>query len=324
MAWNFPEDVWVGTNKLITTRIEMPTWCTSEVFTEIVKTPLFMVGKYKVKYSNKDFYEVVSDMFSTPWIENKYQGIDSDKILDVVVKEINVDGEYILDWMRDAFAQNAAITVMQANMVNVGAFAEGASNDGYIPGVKVQDISYVSEPSSVITKRGYAKVNTPYGDVKSPVIDKKSIIKDMMLAWSAIPWTGIKQWLGALIKWIKLAASPLMHIHLPNVSIGGLTSPQFLAHIPPHFGFINDVETHIASNKDQKLLLIYRNPRNFTQEFFRLAVPLRANTVAKIRYRIYSLFGVPPFLVQAETPDNGLIDIQQYTVKSRILPIPFF
>ncbi len=320
MPYNFPEEVWIGNRKLVTTRIEMPLWCTSEVIKELfAKRPVIHIGGFKVKYKEKDFEDVVADMTAVEWIEKKYQHIDTDKILPLVQKDIPVDGEEILEWMHHAFSANAAISVMQTNAMEVGSYVEGNCDDAYVPGVQVQDISYVSEPSNKITERGYAQLRSPYGIDRVPILDKLTVIKDKMLAWSAIPWVGLKQWAGALLKWVKLAANPFKG-HLPNINIGGLSSPQFFAHIPPHFGFKNIVELAIASNKNQRLVLTYRDPRNFTRDYFRVVIPLRANCIAKVRYKIRSLFGVPPFLVQAEAPDNGLFDVQYYNVKSSLIP----
>ena len=343
MSYNFPEYEWVNGKKLITTRIEMPFWCTSEILNYIIRHPLLEIKIRKVRTLDKDFESVVEGMFALDWIEDIIQHVDSRKILENVRKNIPLSNE-VHEWMRISYAHNIAINIMkwnyanifstkkkgimEAEFVSIGGIIEGKSDDPYIPGVQVHDISYVPETGKTIADNGYGKLETPYGIEHVPILDKKTIVKPKMLAWSAIPWVGNKQWCGAIIKWLKLVRNPfdLKKGGLPNVLLtnkkgeAGLSSPVFLAHIPPRFGLRNDVELDIASDRDQRLEIYYRDPRDFTRPICKSTFSLQGNAINKIRYTIRSIFGVPPMLMHLETPDNGLIAIKKFTVRSYLFP----
>jgi len=343
LSYNFPECEWVNGKKLITTRIEMPMWCTSEILNYIIRHPVLEIKLRKIRAIDKDFDSVVESMCAVDWTEDVIQHIDSRKILENVRKTIPLREE-VHEWMRVSYAHNVAISVMKQNYANVvstrkkgimesefvtlGGIIDGKSDDPYIPGVQVQDISYVSETGKTVADNGFAKLNTPYGIDHVPILDKKTIIKPKMLAWSAIPWVGNKQWIGAIVKWVKLVKNPfeLAKGGIPNVLLTnfsgteGLSSPVFLAHVPPRFGLRNDVELDIASNKDQRIEIYYRDPRDFTKALCKLTIPLQGNSINKIRYSIRSLFGVSPMLMHIETPDNGLIAVKKFNVRSYLFP----
>jgi len=343
LSYNFLECEWVYGRKLVTTRIEMPMWCTSDILNFMFRHPVLEVKLRKIRTIDKDFDSIVESMYAVDWTEDVIQHIDSRKILKDVRKTIPLC-DVIHEWMRISYAHNVAISVMkqnyanvlatgkkgtmEANFVTVGGIVDGKSDDPYIPGLQVQDISYVSETGETVANNGFAKLNTPYGIDHVPILDKKTIIKPKMLAWTAIPWVGTKQWIGAIVKWLKLVRNPfdLSKGGIPNVLLTnkdateGLSSPVFLAHIPPRFGLRNDIELDIASNKDQRIEIYYRDPRDFTRALCKLTVPLQGNAVNKIRYSIRSLFGVPPMLMHIETPDNGLIAVKKFNVRSYLFP----
>lgn len=320
LAYNVLEYDWINGQKTVNTIIEMPKWCTADILKELLfKKPVFHISKLKFTHKSIDFEDIVSKLTGVEWLDGKFQHIDGDKILEIVKKEIPVDGKEILEWMHPAFAANSAISIMSENYIDVNGLAVGRADDPYVPGLVVDDLSFIKEPASVLSENGYARLKSPYGIDRIPLFSKRTVIKQKLLAWAAHIFQGYTQWTGAIVKWLKLPVNPKKA--LPNIRISGLTAPIFLAHIPPRFGFKNVVTMEIASEKDQKVDIYYRDPRNFSVAFFKLSVPVRGNSINRIKFKIRSLSGVPPMVVQYETPDNGLITVNSYDVKASLIPI---
>jgi len=61
--------------------------------------------------------------------------------------------------------------------------------------------------------------------------------------------------------------------------------------------------------------------RDFNNAYGTLRIPLRENSVARVKFKLRSFYGIPPMLVHFESPDNGLVDVQTYEVKSSLIPI---
>ena len=329
MSWNFSETESINGIKSVNTRCELPIWCTAE----LIRTFKLPVNKIKFKFKKVksksiDFSDVVADMVAVDWIDRKYQAIDSDKLIPIISSNIPVDNNEILEWMHPATAASFAIGVMSENyssIGNCGGSIYSTSGDAYIPGVHTVDLSFVSEPANIISNRGYSKIKSPYGIDKLNILSKLTIIKNKLLGWAVNPFVGIKQWVGSLVKWVKVATSPIHNGHICNVRIGGLSSPQFLTHIPPKFGLRNKVYMRVASDKNQTLVITARNPTNYTEQYGKLRIPLKSNSVSDVRFDIISYTGVPPMLMQFESNNNGLFDIQYYNIKSSIIPfsLPF-
>ncbi|RLI83672.1 hypothetical protein DRP04_00705 [Archaeoglobales archaeon] len=319
MSWNFPEYEQIHGIKAANTLIQLPLWSTAEFLAEL-KGKTISVTKAKISYRSKDFSDILADMVAVDWIDRKFQNIDTDKIIDMIRSKIPVDESEIMEWMQEAFAANCVISVMSENYKPVGGVVIGKSSDPYIPGLHVQDISFLKEIGKTISERGYAQVKSPYGIDRLNVLSKLTLVKSRMLAWAANTYVAFKQWTGVLLKWLKIPSSPIRG-HVSNVVVKGLASPQFIAHIPPRFGLKNTVYMDIASDRNQIVNMTFRDPRDYTVKLGSIKLPLRENAVAKVKFKLRSFAGVPPLLVQYECPENGLIDVQRYEVKASLIPV---
>lgn len=186
--------------------------------------------------------------------------IDSANALSYVRSEVPEDGSEVVEWMHHAAAANAVLDAYSEEYGRAGSKVLTSSGDGYIPGVRVEDVYVLSERGSVVGGRGYAVVRTPRGDFRVPVGGKASYANADVLAWAAIPWCGSVQFTISLIKWVELITAPIKdRVRFPSVS--GLVAPNYVyiaSKIPTP---IKVLKVGITSGRDQKVVYTARGEK---------------------------------------------------------------
>ena len=192
------------------------------------------------------------------------ESLNPDDYLNYIRSKAPVDGREVVEWMHQAFADYAILNARAEEYSSVGGQIVGNSNDGFIPGVSVENLHFQSVSGSTVSNRGFGILITPYGNVNVPSEGKATITFSNLLAWAAIPWVTIIQWGGVILKWKSLAKTPINQT-MGFVSASGLSAPQFIAVSPRRPAVRVRVLANFSSNQEQTLEIKIRNPNNFSQ-----------------------------------------------------------
>ena len=198
-------------------------------------------------------------------------------MLQQVQQDVPVDGQEVVAWMQIATAMNAmAQSVMQTynSIGSIGGSSsnapllQGTSGDGFIPGVYLNNIHFLSQNGYYVNSQNHAIVVTPYGNFNVPVGGNTIIAINDLLAWAAVPYTYWIQFLAILFNWLKLAKIPFnQRVTFPTA--GDMVGPQFFDVNPslPTPGVLIDIG--VTSPQDQDIVITGRGPSgNYQQQMF--------------------------------------------------------
>lgn len=300
--FNFPDEFL----NAFSTRMQLPDWYYKFSVDTLnrLKALGVIVGGFEIKRAG-DFNEndiLSSGQFGEP------ATLDWDTIYEHFKKEIPIDEPDVVEWMIDATAASAVLLARCNEYERAGSMLLSCCDDPYIPGVRVEDIYFARDQGSVVASRGQAVVVTPQGNFNCPVPGKTSITTKNILAWACVLKAWIKQWVGALLKWKDLAVNPASRIGFANV--GGMVAPQFFGHQASRRAFRNIVEMSIMSDKPQTVKLTYRAPTDYSAVLGSASVKLNEGQNV-LRFKVRSIFGVPPMVVELQ-PENGTKCVLDY------------
>ena len=140
---------------------------------------------------------------------------------------------------------------------------------------------------------------------------KTSVIGKSILGWAGVLKAWIKQWVGALLKWKDIAINPQNRIGFANV--GGLVAPQFIGHQASRRALRNIVEMSITTNKPQTVRLTFRAPTDYTATLASANIKLNEGQNV-LRFKVRSIFGVPPMVVELQPENNTQCALDYYKV----------
>lgn len=215
-----------------------------------LKSPEFRVGGLKK-----------STMFA--WLPKTASVANSWALVEDIASEIPTDGREIVEWMHAAAADMAVLDAYSNEYSTCstrgGGVVYSSSGDGYIPGVRVQNIRGESVPSSTVRSRGYGRVITPYGSFNVPVGGKALFAYKDLLVWAALPFTYGIQWLLSILNWARLAVAPITdRVRFP--SCHGKVAPNFFSVQPSFPSPVCLMRIGISSDKPQTIQIRGRGP----------------------------------------------------------------
>jgi len=223
-------------------------------------------------------------------------------------------------WMIDATFSETYNRIMttQANKNKLLILSD--TNDGFIPGVFVEDLKFKSMTGSEVAQNKNAILVTPYGNVNVPVPGKKTIIFKNILAWSGIPRAFIKQWIGTLVKFKQLSKNLKESVLFPISGTSKeyfFTGPLFIEHYPEKKRFVNFVDLKISSESPQKIKINYRDINDYTNVLGSINVNCKSGQ-NEFKLKIRSLKLVPSMVVEIQPNDSIAASLDYYDVKVRL------
>jgi len=241
-----------------------------------------------------------------PWLTRI--SLDSRELLEEIKSRVPTTHPDVVDWMQEAASWNAVLDLASYQIKAAGGMFDYNSNDPYIPGCRVGDLRFNSQPRASVMSQTYSILITPVGNFNVPNNDKLTIAQGDLLAWAAtrVPSTGGVQWTGALAQWRTPPSTPMTQT-ISCVNLNGLTSPQFVSVMPPlglkHVDYIT-----ISSNKPQSILLRLRSPTNYGNVLGEVKANIGGGQ-STLRLRV---FGVGSYLTEIQPENNTNTSINQY------------
>jgi len=245
-----------------------------------------------------------------------------EKIKDIIEKvepeekEKKLEEREISSWMHDATAYNIIARFIQENYNQCNnSYMITATGDGYIPGVTCEDLSFNGQYGSTVSSNGFANLNTPYGKIRVPANDGRTIIKDKLLAYTHVKPKTI-QTSALIIKWKTLASTLERNVkNLVCKNFGGKEdpiNPQFFVQATKRLVKLVKSKIVIWSPKEQKVLIEYRDPRNYENVEYKdwIEVPAGKSELDGV---CGSYPHVPPLVVHVR-PKNDTLTLQSYEV----------
>jgi len=311
--YNFPDEVRspITGEQVLPTRVELPDWYRVSVgnvrrFTVLVSVDrIARVGDFRTD----DL--MTSQYFGEPLFDRPSALFDHFK------NEIPFDEPDVVEWMLYATANNAWNLARASEYERSGSLFIAKSDDPYIPGLRIEDIYFRSETGTTVAERGYAVVVTPNGNIDVPVPGKKTIITPNLLGWASVSVAYYYQWVGTLIKFKDLTKNPESRIGFPiSFGVDGksyMVGPLFIVHEPSRRAFRNVVQMSITSDKPQTVTLTFRDVNDYTISYATLRLNVQSGQ-NEVQFKIRSLFGVPPMVVEIQPEDNTTTVLDYYKV----------
>ena len=303
VLYNRPFKIMVEGKGFFPTVMKLPTWATPPV---IGQKALVTVGPKSIgvvePYSEEGL--LGAPEFEDAPVTLEYGTIES------YMKEIAPIGEAeIAEWMHSAAACNCVLSARMEEYKRAGSAIVAASDDPYIPGLKVEDLKVRSELAKTVADRGYGIVESPAGNFNCPVPGKATGVFPDLLCWSSVVEAFLVQWTSALVKFRELATNPSSKIGFINTR--GLTAPLFFGHSSEMLPFpVNMVEMSVSSDKAQSLGMNARSTDDYTDIMFsdRFALSKGENLIS---FQTLGIPFVPPMVMELQ-PDNETSTILNY------------
>lgn len=239
--------------------------------------------------------------------------LDSREVLRRVQAEAALDGVEVVEWMRISAAENIVMQARIAEYNRLGSQQVGQSGDGYIPGVVVEDIKYVSQTGATVRSQGYATIATPRGNFNVPSLKKSPGVFRDLISWGSMSYLGAVQFTGSLLKWKSLAETPITQAVGFYMDAAGNTAPNFFVQRPPRPALSVTVRQTFSSDKDQKLKINFRDPTNYANVVGTKSVAIATGT-SQVTYTVSAFPYVPPLVVEIQPEDNRQTKLEAYTV----------
>jgi len=301
VLYNFPFKMKIAGEIVFPTVAKLPEWATNAAYRNAVAMP----GKPEIKVVGPFSESGLGKAIGFP---DAPETMDWDTILSWVKDIAPIEEEQIVEWMQTATAANVICSRFMDEYKRAGSLVVGGSGDPYIPGVKAEDLKFVSERGRTVGDRGYGVVSTPTGNFNVPVPGKATGIFKNILAWGAVLESFIKQWTAVLMKFRDLVTNPQNRISLP--SFRGLTAPIFLTHSSSIPAPANIAEFSVSTNKPQAVVLRARNVDDYRDVLFEDKVTLQKGQNV-IDYPVFG-FPVVPVMVIELAPENQTNTILDY------------
>jgi len=246
-----------------------------------------------------------------------------DKIKEIIEKiepeekDKKLEEREISSWMHDATAKFVTLRFIQENYnQSNNSYMITSTGDGYSPGVSCEDLSFAHETGCTVVNQGFANLITPYGKIRVPNNDGKSIIKEKLLAYAHIKSGWGLQTSASIMKWKSLATTLEGAVkNLVCKNFGGKEdpiNPQFFGQVTRNITKLLKSKITMWSSKDQKVLIEYRDPTNYENVIFKDWIDVPAG-----KSELNGTFGayphVPPLVVHIR-PRKDSFTLQSYDI----------
>ena len=302
VLYNRPFKIMVEGKGFFPTVMKLPTWATPPV---LGQKALAIMGSKSISVVEPYSEE---GLLGAPEFEGAPVTLDYGAI-ESYMKEIAPIGEAeIVEWMHSAAACNCVLSARMEEYKRAGSAIVAASDDPYIPGLKVEDLKVRSELARTVADRGYGIVETPAGNFNCPVPGKATGVFPDLLCWSSVVEAFLVQWTSALVKFRELATNPESKIGFVNTR--GLTAPLFFGHSTSLPVPINLVEMSVSSDKAQTLSMNARSTDDYTDVMFsdRFALSKGENAIS---HQVLGFPFVVPMVIELQ-PENETSTVLNY------------
>lgn len=300
--FNFPLELVAATGELYRpTRVSLPAWITPTAQAEAERN--HSISGIVTRWIEREFDLARLDLARSPLFPHLPLALDAEELLPTIKAEVPVDEVEVVDWMHNSTADQSVLSARVAEY-NRHSRVIASGGDGMIPGVRCEGMSIRGTRGSVVASRGSFPVRTPIGSFTIP-IRGGSMIGPNFLAWAA----GIGryfgyQWSAKLMKWLDLAETPITRgIGFPSFT--GAVAPNFFVQEPNREASRVRNRIRIASDRDQRLHLVFRSPSDYTRVIDEADVDVGRGTT-DIEYTIASYPSVP-IAVNQIAPTGGTV-----------------
>jgi len=304
MLYNFPFKMKIAGEVVFPTVAKLPDWAINAAYRNAVAMP----GKPEISVVGPFSEAGLGKALEFP---DAPETMDWDSIMSWVKDIAPIEEEQIVEWMQTAAAANVICSRFVDEYKRAGSLVIAKSGDPYIPGVKAEDIKFVSERGMTVANRGYGVVSTPAGNFNVPVPGKATGVFKNILAWGAVLQAFIKQWVGVLIKFRELVTNPQDRISFPNY--WGLTAPLFITHASSIPAPVNIAEFSISTNKPQTVVLRARSVDDYRDVLFEDKITLQKGQNV-IQYPIFGFPVVPTMVIELAPEDQTNTILDYWTV----------
>ena len=304
MLYNFPFEKRIGVTTYFPTVAKLPKWMTEPRYRAAVALP----GRASVRVAGPYTEEGLGRPLESP---DAPSTMDWDTIISWSREIAPIEDPSIVEWMYSAHAANVVISARMEEYKRLGSSLVGASDDPFIPGLKVEDLRFRSELGREVAGRGYAILETPRGSVNVPVPGKATAVFSDLIAWGAVLEAFLVQWTGVILKWRELATNPSNRIAFP--SFRGLVAPQFFVHSSSIPAPVNIARFSISTNRAQTIIFRARNINDYTDVMFEDRIGL-AEGQNVVELPIFGFPVVPAFVVEIQPEDGTKTILDDYEV----------
>jgi len=321
MVYNFPEIE----RGAVLTRLQFPTWCRGFALKQSLRS--FKIRDFEVSEITSRFdYNGLAespdeDEEILKRIREKLRGklgrwLHPKDVYDVLAEIHPVDGKEIVDWMlisvAEAFTMRARLA--EYNRAGIMSYASGNATDPRYPGLIVEDTRFKSESGHTIRSRGYGIVVTPRGNYNVPFKGKATGIFRDHLSWGSTSSAGAIQWTASLLKWRRLAETPIRERIGFYMDFRGNTAPNFFAQIPTFPKPRATLVMRFSSDKDQNVRIRFRDPTNYANLLGEKVVRVPSGT-NEVTTTVTGFPYVPPTVSEIQPEQNAQTTIDLYVVE---------
>jgi len=233
--------------------------------------------------------------------------------LEILEREAPVDGTEIVEWMRIAAVDNAILSARKLEYERAGSEIEAASGDGYIPGISVASVRYVSEYASRVRSRGYAVAQTPRGNFDVPLLRKRTGVFKDLLTYGSMSYCGAIQWGGPLVFWRDLASTPIRQTVGFIMDARGNQAPHFFEQLPLRPAISVTVRQRFSSEDAQTITINFRDPTDYTRVLGTREIDV-AEGESEVSWTMRAFPYVPPVVAEIQPQDNVETSMEEYVV----------
>ena len=310
--YNFPEIVRVAGYSMTPTRLRFPSWCRGLTLKQSLRS--FRIKSVEVSEISSQFDK--GGLLRSPLMEEVSVALDPNEILEEVATIHPVDGKEIVEWMHTSMAENAVLQarIAEYNRAGITSYATGNATDPRYPGLVVDDSKIKNDSGHTVRRRGYAIAMTPRGNYNVPFPRKATGVFKDHLTWGSCSAAGAIQWNASLLKWRRLAETPIRQKIGFYMDGRGNVAPHFFAQIPTLPKPRCTIVQRFSSNKEQNIKLTFRDPTDYTRVLGTkvVAVPPGTNEVTTT---VTGFPYVPPTTSEVQPTDGAQTTIELYTVE---------
>jgi len=293
------------------TTLRLPMWTRPLTLPRALRT--FRVSEPRVRVISREFVKE-RGLVRSLYMPEFRPTLNPAEILDGLRAEVAPDGVEVVEWMIRAAAENAVLSARAEEYNRLGSELAFAANDGYIPGVIVEDCRIRKEMGRTVRTRGYAIAETPRGTFNIPDGRKATGIFRDLITWSSFFMrTGYLQQYNTLLKWRSLAETPIRQTVGFYRDQLGHSAPNFFVQRPTRPALTIRVRQRFSTDEDQTLTINFRDPTNYTRVVGSRSVDI-ARGENEVTYTVSAFPYVPPVVAEIQPEDNTQTKLEEYVV----------
>ena len=320
MVFNFPEFRRVGNRIAVLTRLEFPAWCKGLALRQSIRS--FRIRDIEVsEISSKFDLRGLAEPDEEPGILERVRAktgtwLNPKEVHSVLAEIHPVDNTEIVEWMHISVAEAMTMRarIQEYNRAGTLSYASGNATDPRFPGLVVEDIRMQSDSGAAVRSRGYGITLTPRGNYNVPFLGKATGIFNDHLSWGSCSYAGSVQWTASLLKWRRLAETPIRDRIGFYMDFRGNTAPNFFAQIPTLPKPRATLVMRFSSDRDQNVTLRFRDPTNYTRVIGEKVVRVPSGS-AEVTTTVSGFPYVPPTTSEIQPLDGIQTTLDLYVVE---------